>query len=482
MSGFLRLEAQSRIKKRRFLKADDAFPLSPRIRRYVNHKSLSYPDAACLESPPEVVRTLLFGRDREDITGSDGSLRSLVSNPLLAATENPDDNNDAAVRQQRVEWMKLHAERQTGSARKYQSEQPWRCISLADMDYEIGWNKVVPNGCEQFSPAGPKWLDRPISESAVFDNQNSDEEDLYRPREQGAAAELLSVPEMNVFHWGGCGQRKLADKDSPHFCCSAVPRHKYETNMIHGFQDRHKKALLNQQIECEANRHVVTYLHNLNVNRLAPIKETDNAPYYIHAFAFDPSIQRERIDVIDEVINHQSYLRPDIPMGEIAHSYVSEWEAGFLSVDSALQISLDRDQQRRMLETSQSFKEECPAFLQHESRLVKDNEVFGPAYPSPSQLYEMGAFRRYQIHHGRWEEEPVPAAPKMALPRSHQAFRNWTDPRLDKRYRRIHDDGEMAMPSFVTIQKDLKGENRLFPPFFESNQEQRLRQEESEIR
>ena len=480
MAAMLRLEAQARIKKKRSYYDDNIFPLSSHVRRYVSSKSLPRVDATCMDSAPEVLRALYYGRERENITASDGSLRSLVANPLLDVTENPDDNNDAAVRQHRVEWMRNNAERQVGSARRFQCEQPWRCVSLADMNFDLGFVKVIPDGCVQADPVGyAEWLDRPISESAVFDNQNSDDEDLHRPREQDAASELLSVPEMNVFHWGGCGQRKLAH-DPIHYCCSSVPRRRYNTH-IHGLKPKHEKALLNQQIECPRNNHVVTYVHNLNLNRGVPIKETDNAGNYIHVFAFAP-IQKERVDVMDEVLNHESYLRPDLSSEELAHSFISEVEIGFLAPHSALEISLDRDQQRRLHETTQSFKEECPAFLRHEARLIKDDEVKGPALPSPSQLYDMGAFRLLQLDAERWEEEQVPARPGMALPRSHQAFRNWTDRRLDKRYGRVHDDGEMACPSFATMRSDLEEARAFIPPYFESSPEQRLEQERSEAK
>ena len=483
MAAMLRLEAQSRIKKKLSYHHDIIFPLSTHIRRYVSSKSLPYVDAASLDSTQEVVRSLVYGRERENTYASDGSLRSLIANPLLDVTEDPDDNNDVIVRQRRVEYMRQCAERQVGSARHLQNDRAWRCISLADMDYELGFQKVVPDGCEQSSPVtGTEYLDRPINESAVFDNQNSDAEELYRPREQDAAAQLLSVPEMSIFHWGGCGQRKLAtnnnnNEPTPHYCCSSVPRKRYDTD-VHSLKQRHRTALLNQQIECPRNNHVVTHLHNLNVNRPTPIKETDNAKNYIHAFAYTP-IGQERIDVLDEVLNHESYLRPDLSTEELAHSYLSEIEIGFLAPHSALQISLDRDQQRRLQETTQSFKEECPAFLRHEKRLVENQQVMGPAFPSPSQLYELGTFRLDQIDLERWQEEPVPASPGMALPRSHQAFRNWTDPRLDRKFARIHDDGEMACPSFSTIREDLKD---VFPPYFESNPDQRLEQERSEAK
>ena len=475
-----RLEAQSRVKTyTRSSYNDSYFPFSSNIRRYVSNKTLNHCDAACLDPPAQVVRSLCFGRVCENITASEGSLAQVVSNVLLPPDEDPDANNDHATRQRRVEWMRQNAEHQIGSSRRYQTcEEPWRCVSLADLDYELGFVKVIPDGLTSRPIHNQnQWLDRPTSESAVFDNQLSDSEDLYRPREQNSTSEFLTVPEINVFHWGGCGQRKLVADDEIYYCCSAVSKRQYESDTF-SFRQNHRTAVLNQQIECPRNRHTVTYLHNLNVSRLTPIRESDNAAHYIHTFAFTP-IQKERANVLDEVLNHESYMRPDLPMEEFVNSFLSEWEIGFLAPHSALEISLDKDQQQRLCNTTQSLKHECPAFLAHERRLVTNNEVKGPALPSPSALYEMGTFRLLQIDEGNWAEEQVPDAPNMALPRSHQAFRNLTDSRLNLMEERIHRDGEMAMPSFDTIKEDLADDNS-YPLYHESSPAERHRQEESE--
>ena len=477
-----RLEAQSRIKKyTRSSYNDSYFPFSPNLRRYVKNKTLNHVDAACLDPPASVVRALTYGRIRENITGSEGSLAQVVSNVLLPPDENPDANNDHAIRQRRVEWMRQNAEHQIGSSRRYQNlEEPWRCVSLADLDYELGFVNVIPDGCvvRQIHHQ-PQWQDRPTSEFAVFDNQLSDAEDLFRPREQNSASEFLAVPEFQAFHWGGCGQRELTDGEEVNYCCSAVGKRQYDTDFF-SFRQNHRTAVLNQQIECPRNRHVVTHLHNLNVNRLVPMRESDNEQHYIHTFSFAP-IQKERANVIDEVINHESYLRPDLSLEEIVNSFLSEWEIGFLAPHSALEISLDKDQQQRLCNTTQSFKHESPAFLHHENRLVENYEIKGPALPSPSQLYEMGTYRLLRIDSNRWGEDQVEHAPDMELPRSHQAFRNITDTRLNACPHRLQMDGEMAMPSFSEIKKDLEEDNS-YPLYHESSPAERQRQEASEAK
>ena len=412
---------QHRIKKKFSHDSAALFPLSAQVYRHAINKTLPYPYAASVDSCGEVVRNLTYGRFRDAASGAEGALTDLVKNPLLDHDhDHPDQNNDPTVGTQRVEAMVRNADRQAGVDRHFQKEEVWKCVTLADLDYELGFVKAVPPGLRvEYDNDDKEWPDRASSERAVFDARSLDvDQDVQTaPREQSAAAEFLSVPEIDIYHFGGCGQRKIIDDESPSYCCSKVKRDEYNSEDFHKLE-RHVKARLNQNIECPANRGIYTYYHNLNVNRSTPLRRNDNAKNYVHTFSIVP-IQYEGRKQLKEVLNHDDFRRQDLSELDIANLHVAQLEIGFAAIHGSLEISLDRDQQNRLCSTTQTFKKESPQFLRHEKRLVVDKEIKGPGLPSPTQLYEMGLYRLYNIDRGAWEEEPLPAVPGAALPDSH---------------------------------------------------------------
>ena len=216
----LRLETQSRIKKVTRRNSDNYFPHSSNLVKYAKAKTLPWPDVYHTDSTFQCIKNLTYGRIRHSKSHSEGSIAELVAQPLVKTTDNPDDDNDHQVREQRVEELKNNADFNVGSHRSFQAEESWKSLTLAEIDTEFGFTQICPQGLDMAKIGYIlDWPDRPFAESAVFDKQVEDTEELYRPSEESQAREFLSVTEEEVHLWAGCGQRPLSEDDSIHYCC-----------------------------------------------------------------------------------------------------------------------------------------------------------------------------------------------------------------------------------------------------------------------
>lgn len=396
-----RLESQGRIRKLVRRNADDWFPLSSNIHKYVEAKTLPFTDAAHLDSSFQCVKNQTFGRLRDSKSHSEGSVAELVANPLFDEAEvNPDDDNDHAAREAQVDELRHIAEYQVGSARAFQIEEPWKTLTLAELDTAVGFSQICPQGLTM-QQAGHilEWPERAFAESAVFDKQQEDTEEFYRPREESDAREFLSVAEEEIYLWAGCGQRPLADADGKHYCCPSVPKKEYESSEFFKRQ-QHRSAVRNQRVECERNKGIWTHMSNRNVNQLTPLRKCDNQNRYISVYAFVP-MNGERTLIKEEILNQDSYLRRDLTMEELAKLYPAEIELGFMELHSGLEQSVDRDLKARIQCQTHSFKSETPAFQRVEQRLLLQDNRKGPAYPNESQLYQMAEMRLLNIELNR---------------------------------------------------------------------------------
>ena len=183
---------------------------------------------------------------------------------------------------------------------------------------------------------------RPSCEAAIFHVPRSDSNSL-RPN-KNACAQFLAIPEVDAFVWGGCGQRELKDPHSPFFCCERVERQEVDSDNFLKFE-RRLKAERNQTISCPSNESVYTYMHRLNVNRLVPLREGDNSPYYLHSWSYERTQERERKTIAD-VINEDDFRREPLSLDEIGAQDIAEIEIGFMNVWGSLEISCERDQQQ----------------------------------------------------------------------------------------------------------------------------------------
>ena len=267
-----------------------------------------------------------------------------------------------------------------------------------------------------------EWPNRASSERSVFQGQSVNlSRGQQTSREQCAPTEFLAVPEIDVFHFAGCGQRKLKDEESDYYCCPKVQKSEYETDDFQKLET-HIKACRNEQIECPSNEGIFTHYNNLNVNCLTSLRTEngggDNQQNYIHFYSFTP-IQYESRQPLSQILNNDSFKRDDLTEQEIGNLHIAELEIGFGEIHSALEQSLDKDQQKKLCESTHPFKSESPEFLRLEERLVTNREVKGNALPNEEEGFEWGDYRLYNIDRGVWRAEQLEAVPAAVLPDSH---------------------------------------------------------------
>ena len=450
----LRLETTGRLKKVTNRKADSHFPFSQTLLKCVHAKTIPWADAYMADSVFESVKVGTYGRINHAKTGSEGAIAELVANPLPEGRITNDDNeNDNRERERR------NAEDLVGSGRLYQKEENWKTLSLAELDRACGFTHICPAGLVMTPFAYElDWPDRPFAESAAFDRQMDETEDLYRPYETSLPREFLSIPEEEVHVWAGCGQRPLSEQDSVDYCCASVRRNAYESTEF-GIRQRHRNAVRNQRVECVRNRGVYTHINNKNVNQLTPLRPGDDKAHYIHMFACRP-MTTERISVKDEVLNQNSYDRRDLTPEELERLYPDQLEIGFCQMHSAVETSLDKDVQSRLIAQTHPFAGESRDFQRLEERLIANNESKGAALPNADQVYDLGKYRNLNIELNRWNENQVSDEEDAPLPINNSRMRNRNDDRLDSIESRTFADDEQAFPSMKCIREDLEIEGR----------------------
>ena len=460
----LRLETTGRIKKVTSRKSDRYFPLSPTLIQCAQDHTIPWSDVYMTDSVFESVKVATYGRIRHGPSASEGSVAELVANPQsyirTESVNDEDENNDHAVRQQHVEDVRRNAENLIGSGRLYRQEENWKSLSLAEIDAACGFTQIVPAGLE-LKPYNYQldWPDRPFAESSAFDRQMDETEDLFRPYEASLSREFLSIPQEEIHIWAGCGQRFVSEEESPDYCCGSVRRNAYDSSEF-GIRQRHRNAVRNQRVECSRNQGVYTHINNKNVNKLTPLRPGDNKANYIHMFSLTP-ITNERVSVKDEVLNQDCYLRRDLTVDEMERLYPDQVEIGFLQLHSAVESSLDKDVQSRLVAQTHPFAGESVEFLREEERLLHHNDSKGAAFPNADQLYDLGEFRLLNIDLHRWGEEQISDEEDAELPINHCRMRNRNDKRLDNIDTRTFADEEMAFPSMKCVREDLEIEGTL---------------------
>ena len=416
---------------------DRFFPFSPSIRRSIGLNTISELDASHLDSPAETIRRIYFPTCPTPM-GDYGSLSECVS-------------QDAHL------------------PRHYEHPEPWKTITASDSNFVFGWCDVVPNGMFQDRMGlSSLSVQRPCLEELPFDRFRTHSVGFHNDQQlmnfdENTAREFLSRFSTQKIIWIGCPQilRPLNHRE---LCCAATLKEHYNVSPVSTGPTERKmrRNLHNQRSVCRRNMGVHTLVSNLDLSLTTatfPSKKPPTEPNFdIHSDStttqtdaaqpgtsqMDTTPAARSADTLDS--NNQSddsddddgdfmihkYLYRPLPdeqrsyihrtlrsgghrsnYTDLTNSKIGELEIGFLQPDSGLQSSLEREQRKHLFLAPHRFLSESRRFKKLEERLIRHDNIAGPAIPTPSQLFLMAQFDQAMIERGVWPAQNPPPQPSQ---------------------------------------------------------------------
>lgn len=359
---------------RRFSERDDdsIFPLRKTIETHERFKTIPWLDLAHIDSSIESLTNNFYPTISGQFFDA-GSLRERVVRTLDSEDDLP---------------------------RHFDRPDVWKCVTPDDVEYGAGFTDVVFNGStsSEGSPGGVPT--QPYVEKLQFDRdelhgQPEFQREPNHSREH-EARELLAAFEEQRVVWQGCPELQIETASNVH-CCHATPKTTFLGS--HAKLEAHFDNSLHQRVQCAKNNNTYSFISNINVNQT-----NLSGGHQIHIFAMRP-LRYEKRDHIYSVLRQNGH-KPHF--GEMTRMHMSEIEMGFVSPDSGLQRSLQR--QRRHLQSTKKhpFLSSSPRYRSETNDLILKNEMVGPPLYNATQLYGTAEWTRLMEQTGKWDARRQP--------------------------------------------------------------------------
>ena len=359
---------------------DDWFPLSPTVFRARRFNVLPIRFAQHIEPPFSVINSL-YKPNHHCLPNS------YYTNYHGSGCAN--DNRD---------W--------TRAPRNMMNEQTWSILSPACADYSLGFTDVVLNGqILNYDMDVSNINDTASLQKMVFDPVPGHLPWGERPPtlEQNLARQHLELFREGRHKWSGCSEKDL---DTEH---GNVPRCWYcerEKELTTTDEERREMQFntIHKHPRCPKNNSLHTIVGNLDVNQPTANNDPTN---FTHIYSIRPILQSTLMEQKDNIFREHGC---NVRAREHLTHKISQMEIGFLSPDSALEMSLEADKRDKVVWRDHPYLEKTPVFREEQKKL--QTHIAGPPLANPSQTYLMALWGQHQVEENQWsdftQDEPLP--------------------------------------------------------------------------
>ena len=349
---------------------DDFFPLSPTIFRARRFNVLPITMAQHIEPPFSVVNSL-YKRNHH-----------CLANSFYTSY------HGSGVGNEEKDWKK--------APRNMLQEQTWQLLSPSCADYSLGFTDVLLNGQIMSDMDVSTIEDMPSLQKMAFDPVPGHLPYGERPPtlEQGLARRHLELFRDARHKWSGCPESDLDRDRGPLPRCWHCEREKELTTTD---EERAEMAFnsIHKHPRCPRNSSIHTIVGNLDVNQLTA---NGDPAHFTHVYSIKPLLQSTLMAQKDSIFREH---RLDVHARQHLTHRISQLEIGFLSPDSALEMSLEADKRDKVVWRDHPYLEKTPIFREEQKKL--QTHIAGPPLSNPSQTYLMNLWAEHQVANNQWD-------------------------------------------------------------------------------